>query len=85
MTVSVKPPPADLRKLALAAVGLVAPNGLAPASDVWTAAMLPACVEALRAAPGETDRRLVALAEALALTHAELMTVALCAAVEQDA
>lgn len=83
MTVYVKPPAADLRTLAIAAMGLVtADRDTAP--EGWTTAMLPACVAALRAAPSEADRRLVALAEALGLTDAELMTVALCAAVEED-
>ncbi len=85
MTLNVKPTLADLRTLALAAVGLVAPDALAPERAGWTADMLGACVAALRAAPGVKDRRLIELAAALRLSDAELMTTALCAAVEGDA
>ncbi len=84
MTLNVKPTLADLRTLALAAVGLVAPDGLAD-EPVWTADMLGPCVAAIRTAPDAKDRRLVELAAAMRLSDAELMTVALCAAAEGDA
>src|SRR5579871_1698364 len=61
VTLNVKPTLADLRTLALAAVGLVAPDS--PAEEpVWTADMLGPCVAAIRTAPDEKDRRLVELA-----------------------
>ena len=72
---------ADLAGLALAAVGALLP--LADAS-AWSAAMLPACVAALRRSPGAADRSLVRVAAALGLDDDELMAVALCLAVERD-
>ena len=85
MNRAVQPPVLTLGALALAAVGLLAPDDLGPEAGAWSADLLPACLEALRTAPAEADRRLVALADALGLDDAELMTVALCTAVEQDA
>ena len=73
---------ADLAALALAAAGATMPN--TQGRPDWTPAMLPACVAALRASPGDGDRRLVALAGALNLSDAELMTVALCLSAERD-
>ena len=70
---------ADLATLALAAVAAQLGTG------DFQADMLPACVETLRAAPAGDDHRLVRVADALGLTDAELLTVALCLAVERDA
>ena len=76
------PAAADLGVLALAALGAALPN--AGPTEGWTTEMLAPCVAALRRTPAETDRRLVALADALGLSDAELMAVALCIAVDRD-
>lgn len=73
---------ADLGMLALAAVGHAGSGPLAVSG--WSADMLQPCIAALRAAPGERDRRLVALAAALDLSDAEIAAAALCLAVERD-
>jgi hypothetical protein len=78
-------PDAGFGTLAVAALALRALPAQAPAlAEGWNAAMLAPAVAALRAAPAAQDRRLVAVAEALALTDAELMAVALCRAAETD-
>ena len=76
-------PLADLSTLALAALGQHALSDRAP-SRGWSSDMLPACLAALRAAPAPHDRRLVSLADALRLTDAELLAVALCLAADTD-
>lgn len=73
---------ADLPALALAAMGAALPG--APPLQGWSLAMLPACVAALRAAPPESDRRLITVAEALDLDDVELLATALCVAVDRD-
>ena len=72
---------ADLGALALAAVAQLLPGG---AAERWRADMLGPCVAALRAAPQGDDKRLVAVADALDLSDAELAAVALCLTVERD-
>src|SRR5262249_41104048 len=76
-------PLADLPELALAALGSIIPNAIPDTG--WTADMLTACVTALRRKPSISDRTLVGVADALHLDDAELMTIALCIATEQDA
>jgi hypothetical protein len=71
------PPPIAFATLALAALGRHAQQGDAGQAD-WPADALAACVAALRAAPAEADRRLVRLSDALRLSDAELMAVAIC-------
>jgi hypothetical protein len=86
MTADGLPPAAGFSTLAVAALALRALPAQAPAFAAgWNTAMLAPAVAALRAAPAATDRRLVAVAQALALTDAELMAVALCRATESDA
>lgn len=86
MTADGPPPAAGFGTLAVAALALRAlPAGAPALAEGWSAAMLAPAVAALRAAPAAPDRRLVALAEALGLTDAELMAVALCRAADTDA
>lgn len=82
MTTATKPQ-ADLSALALAALGHAA--GSAGTVPGWTIDMLAPSVAALRDRPGEGDRRLVAMANALRLDDAELMAVALCLSAEREA
>jgi hypothetical protein len=81
----------DLPTLALAALASAVPDS--PQTSEWSPSMLQACVTAARArlggnarkgAPRWSDHRLVVTADALGLTDAEIMTVALCLAAERD-
>jgi hypothetical protein len=83
MTVHAQPPTVDLGALALAALSSVLPR--AHSCEDWTPGMLAPCVAAVRNAPVGDDARLVAVADALKLDNAELMTAALCIATERDA
>ncbi len=75
-----------LRSLALAAVATaIADRTGAFAHRGWKPAMLAPTVSALRAAPPKIDAAMVALADALSLSDAELLAAALAAAVEDDA
>lgn len=71
--------PGVLGQLALAAVD----QCLSPQTDAdrhaWSPGLLAQLVAAHRRRPGPDDERLLALAEALGLSDAELLTVALCA------
>ncbi len=73
---------ADLPALALAAMGAALPGAMP--MQGWSLSMLPACIAALRAAPSEGDRRLVAVAAVLGLDDTALLTTALCIAVDRD-
>jgi hypothetical protein len=75
------PPIADLGALALAAVAQHMSGG---AVAGWSTEALGPCVAALRRVPRGEDRRLVAVADALTMSDAELAAVALCLAVERD-
>lgn len=79
MTAASPSPVARLGQLAMAAVAA----RLGEDNAGFRLDMLPACVAACRAAPGN-DARLVAVAAALGLDDAELLTVALALAVECD-
>ena len=73
------PPPIAFATLALAAIGRHAQPGGGAGVD-FSPGMLPGMVAALRAAPAEADRGLVRLADALGLSDAELLAVAICLA-----
>jgi hypothetical protein len=86
MTADGLAPDGGLGTLAVAALALRALPAQAPAlAEGWNAAMLAPAVAALRATPRARDVRLVAVADALDLSDAELMAVALCRAAESDA
>ena len=73
------PPPIAFATLALAAIGRHAQPGGGAGAD-FSPGMLPGMVAALRAAPAPVDQRLVRLADALGLSDAELLAVAICLA-----
>lgn len=81
---------ADLPALALAAMGAaLSDSQIGPLASLlpmqgWSLSMLPACIAALRAGPPAGDRRLVTVATALGLDDVELLTTALCIAVDRD-
>ena len=50
----------------------------------WSPDLLPVCLAALREAPAPHDERLQRLADALGLSDAELLTVALCLAADSE-
>ena len=85
MTRQESPPVADLAGLALAAVAATLPPEQSGYDQGWTLDMLPACIAAIRQNPTAQDQRLVAAAATLGLSDAELLTIALCLAVERDA
>ena len=77
-----RPPPlADLATLAMAALGH---HALGARGSGWTPELLPASVAALRTAPAPADVRLLRLAQALGLSDAELLAVALCLLADTD-
>ena len=75
------PPFADLGVLAMAAVAA----HLGHDETGFGAHMLVPCIAAVRAAPGELDRRLLRVADAFALGDFELLAVALVLAADRDA
>jgi hypothetical protein len=83
MVITPPPPLADFATLALAALGHHT-LGAGDRAPGWSADMLPICLAELRGAPAPHDVHLQRLADALGLTDAELLAVALCLAADTD-